>query len=79
MKNDPLIRMQKNIAMGGSPPEGDFGVEKMADMCCGTHPDQKSDVHSKKLADGERGPPINHTKGKLGSQSNPDHGPVRHK
>lgn len=59
------IRMQKQIAMGGDMPSGDFGVSKLNSKDAGG-PSGKTTT----LKDNERGaaPPIN------GNQANPDHG-----
>lgn len=58
------IRMQKQLAMGGSLPTGDFGVEKLASVEGSVKPSGVT------LKDDERGArsPIN------GNQANPDHG-----
>lgn len=58
------IPLRKSLAMGGSLPTGDFGVEKLASVEGSVKPSNKM------LGDGERAatPPIN------GNQANPNHG-----
>lgn len=75
------VRMQKEMAMGGDMPSGDFGVEKLDSHCKGSHPDHGTNVHNKHLGDHERGAvhPIHHTGGHMPAQANPDHGPHHHR
>lgn len=62
------IRQRKVIAMGGTPPNGDFGVEPLTSRNAGG-PDLGK-TNGKYLKDDERAarPPIE------GNQANPDHG-----
>lgn len=77
--NTEGVRMQKNMAMGGDMPSGDFGVEKMDHCDGGDHPDRH--MSHKPMHDDERGAPgpVHHSKGHMPAQANPRHGPHHHR
>ncbi len=66
--NEKFISPRKRLAMGGTMPDGDFGVDSLASRVAGGPTSQGSGY----LKDDERGagPPLG------GNQRQPDHGEV---
>jgi hypothetical protein len=77
MENNSLIRMQKNLAIGGDMPSGNFGVEPIAKVRDGGA-GRDGGKRSRYLDVNERGAgkPVKLTRGRLPSQAEPDHGPT---